>query len=410
MRGKRTTNLIALYLHVQCLLYLPFLAKAQKKGFRGGVKSYEIHVEANTLGTNLHYKLPESKVKASSKQDWLVDNDNAEMQLAINSPVLAQVNVKHPKFSMKGEWPAYKTSFKLPEDVSVASKRHDFYRKSKHSKHLKIQPKTELFNRNISSAEQASKEQTTPYKGPISSRIAGSKVTVRQIFKQKPGRKLGQEGSSEMLNISRILLPIAGLKNIDLKNPHISKAMKGVVKHARKVVDEAKMVLSDAANFITRVRKLVKVTKDHSKRRKKKVKASAVEEEMEKTTSETLVENAAKHLASVLSQDKSRTKNGRIKSGKMHDDIKNQESLQIRLVAQKNNGKEKHNKEEQKREEQDTIIGKGVSKPSYRDPAVETGNAQQNEREPRVKRRGLPDTLESILSTINGLKKLLRYH
>lgn len=98
MDGK-TSSVITLWL--TCLI---LIAEGQKNGFRGGSKSYEIHVEANSIGTNLHYKLPESKVKAASKQDWQVDNDNAEM-LAMNSPILATVNVKHPKFSMKGQWP-----------------------------------------------------------------------------------------------------------------------------------------------------------------------------------------------------------------------------------------------------------------------------------------------------------------
>ena len=87
-----------------CLLNLLLETDAQKNGFRGGSKSYEVHVEASQMGTNLHYELPESKVKAASTKDWLVDNDNTEM-LAMNSPILATVNVKHPKFSMKGQWP-----------------------------------------------------------------------------------------------------------------------------------------------------------------------------------------------------------------------------------------------------------------------------------------------------------------
>lgn len=100
---------------------------AKKSGFRGGAKSYAIKVEANTVGTNLQYELPESKVKAASPNDWLVDNDNAEMTLAINSPVLAKVMLKHPKFSMKGQWPGYKVSIKPPKDVT-STKKHEFLR------------------------------------------------------------------------------------------------------------------------------------------------------------------------------------------------------------------------------------------------------------------------------------------
>ena len=102
---------------------------AKESGFRGGAKSYAIKVEANTIGTNLQYELPESKVKAASPNDWLVDNDNAEMTLAINSPVLARISLKHPKFSMKGQWPDYKVSIKPPQDVT-STKKHEFLRKS----------------------------------------------------------------------------------------------------------------------------------------------------------------------------------------------------------------------------------------------------------------------------------------
>lgn len=397
MSGIRTASLIAIYL-LQCLFYITLDAKAQKNGFRGGSKSYEIHVEASPIGTNLHYELPESKVKAASKQDWLVDNDNAEM-IALNSPVLATVNVKHPKFSMKGQWPGYTTSFKLPEDVSVASKRHDFS-KPNHVKHQKIGSSVEQYNAILSqSGDQASGEDAKADKEPVGSGVVLSKVAERFFKQRKRGRNLRHGGSLGMLNISRLLLPIARLKNIDMKNPHVSKAMKGVIKRARKVVDEAKMVLNDAARFITGVRKLVKVTKEH----KKMTKASVVVKETEEAGSKSFPKNVSKQELS-LSQEKSGNDNGRIKSVKLHH-----QSLQSHLFNQKYNRREGQEKEWKGRLDQGARSVKGMSKRSYHDSS-EAEKAQGKEEGKKIKRRELPDTLESILYTIRGLKNLLKYH
>ena len=397
MSGKRTATLVAIYL-LQCLFCITLDAKAQKNGFRGGSKSYEIHVEASPIGTNLHYKLPESKVKAASKQDWLVDNDNAEM-IALNSPVLATVNVKHPKFSMKGQWPGYTTNFKLPEDVSVASKRHDFS-KSNHVKHQKIGSSAEKYNAILSqSGDQASGEEAKADKEPVGSGVVLSKVAERFFKQRKRGKNLRRGGGLGMLNISRLLFPIARLRNIDMKNPHVSKAMKGVIKRARKVVDEAKMVLNDAASFITGVRKLVKVTKEH----KKMTKASAVVKETE-TGSKSFPKNVLKQELSLSQEKLSRNDTGRIKSVKLH-----QHSQQSHLFNQKYNREERQQKEGKGRLEQGARSVKGVSKRSYHDSS-EAEKARGKEKEKRVKRRELPDTLESILYTIRGLKNLLKYH
>lgn len=171
MDGK-TSSVITLWL--TCLI---LVAEGQKNGFRGGSKSYEIHVEANSIGTNLHYKLPESKVKAASKQDWQVDNDNAEM-LAMNSPILATVNVKHPKFSMKGQWPEYKTSFKLPKDVSVASKRTGFS-KLNHGTHKKAERKSDQ----PGDADFSGSGQTSPARHQTTRQPTGTGVLLTKLQK-----------------------------------------------------------------------------------------------------------------------------------------------------------------------------------------------------------------------------------
>lgn len=401
MEGKTTSSVIAL-----CLTCLILAAEAQKNGFRGGSKSYEIHVEANSIGTNLHYKLPESKVKAASKQDWQVDNDNAEM-LAMNSPILATVNVKHPKFNMKGQWPEYKTSFKLPKDVSVASKRTDF---SKHQDtHKKTDKKSDQPNEDFSGSGQAS-----PARHQTTGLTWGSGVFSKLeegLFKRKPRKKLQQ--GNDMSKITRLLLPMAGLKNVDLKNPHVSDAMKGVIKHARKVVDEAKTVLNDAANFVTTVRKLVKVTKDHSKMHRKVAKASSVAKEtsaIRQTVSNGFASHASKNPSS-LSREQSQMNSALLniaEKSKQNDFKGRQKTLQRNLDAHRHSIKAKHSRIQRHREKITTGANeKGVENPSNLDSPE---NKTRNKRNSRVHRRGLAETLESILSTINGLRSLSKYH
>lgn len=381
MTGKMTSGLIAIRLF-QCLLCVILETTAQKKGFRGGAKSYEIHVEANPMGTNLHYKLPESKVKASSPADWLVDNDNAEMLLAINSPVLANVNVKHPKFSMKGQWPGYKTSFDVPKDVTVASKRHNFF-KSIHKKPDNWKPNIMKDNTGASNGFQVSKEQEKVTKETTASIDAGG-IRRRKLFAR----------SNEILNMSRFLLPIAGMKNIDVKNPRVSKAMKGVIKHARKVVNEAKMVLNDAASFITRVRKLVKVTKHHKRPSGKEEKSTIVVKETGETSQEGLVKNATKIKDSLFQKENKKYER------------KTETWPKIGVLAQSQNTKGVKRKVIKK--EQVTNRFKEMSKLSSND-SLKLGNGKDKQKEVRVKRRGLPETLESILYSINGLKHFLKY-
>lgn len=381
--------------------------QGQKNGFRGGSKSYEVHVEANTMGTNLHYELPESKVKAASKQDWQVDNDNAEM-LAMNSPVLAMVNVKHPKFSMKGQWPEYKTSFKLPKDVSVASKRADFS-KFIQGKNKKIRKAdSDQHDEDFSGNAEASRDHRADEQ-PTGSRVLLSNLAGRLFRGRKPGKKLLQGDGLDMSKITRLLLP--GMKNVDLNNPRVSNAMKGVIKHARKVVDEAKTVLNDAANFVTKVRKLVKVTKDHSKIHRQFHKVIAMETSPTTHTDGDLnsVTTQTSKNFSLSSQERSKTNSARLKvaentKGKENDLKHRKTSLQQIVDAQKHSKRVKHSANR----ENEAKIGASAKydeKRSYLD-LIETSDERKNDRKSRVHRRGLAETLESILSTINRLKGL----
>lgn len=406
MGGKTTSSFIALWL--TCII---LATEAQKNGFRGGSKSYEIHVQANSMGTNLHYELPESKVKAASKQDWQVDNDNAEM-LAMNSPVLATVNVKHPKFSMKGQWPGYKTSFKLPKDVGVASKRTDFS-KFNPGTHKKVGKKSDQHDADFSGSAQASPARHQTTRQPSGSGILLSKLAEGLFKGRKPRKKLQQENGIDMSKITRLLLPIAGLKNVDLNNPHVSYAMKGVIKHARKVVDEAKTVLNDAANFVTTVRKLVKVTKDHSKMRRKVAKASPVAKETSptrQTDSDSFATHASKNSSS-LPRERSQMNSARlnaVENTKRNDFKGRRKSLQRNLDTQKHGIKAKHSGSQGYKAKSTTgASANGVEKRPYLDSP---DDKTRNKRNSRVHRRGLAETLESILSTINGLKGLSKYN
>ena len=407
MDGKTTSSVFVLW-----LTCLTLTAEGQKNGFRGGSKSYEIHVEANSIGTNLHYKLPESKVKTASKQDWQVDNDNAEM-LAMNSPILATVNVKHPKFSMKGQWPEYKTSFKLPKDVSVASKRMGFS-KLNHGTHKKAEKKSDQ----PGDADFSGSGQASPARHQTTRQHTGSGVLLTKLaeglFKgRKPRKRLQQENGIDMSKITKLLLPIAGLKNVDLNNSHVSNAMKGVIKHARKVVDEAKTVLNDAANFVTTVRKLVKVTKDHSKINRKVTKASSVAKETSVTSltdSSGFATNTSKKVSS-LSVERNQKNSARLNAAgniKQHDFNGQQRSLQRNFDARKRNITAKHSGSHGNKEEVTTGASeKDVEKLSNLDSP---DNKTRSKRNSRVRRRGLAETLESILATINGLKALSKYH
>lgn len=404
MDAERTCLVIVL-----CLICLTLELHAQKKGFRGGSKSYEIHVEANSMGTNLHYELPESKVKATSKEDWQVDNDNAEM-LAINSPILATVNVKHPKFSMKGQWPEYKTSFKLPKDVSVASKRADFLKLFKIKTKVR---KTDLDQsvEESSGNEKASRNPRADEK-PSGSEIKLKNLAGRLFSGRKPGKKKSHDEGVDMSQITRLLLPITGMRNVNLSNPRVSSAMKGVIKHARKVVDEAKAVLNDAANFVTKVRKLVKVTKDHSKIHRQLYKVIAMETSSTKHNESKL--NSVTPNAETPSSSKDREKTASVRLKEVEGSEGRQNELNhAKASMQRTVHGHAHNEKAETpgRRENKARTGasaKGVEKRSSLD-FKDIADPRKLENKPRVHRRGLAETLESILSTINDLQGLSKY-
>ena len=208
-----------------------------------------------------------------------------------------------------------------------------------------------------------------------------------------------QENSGDVVNISKLLLPIAGMKNIDLKNPHISNAMKGVITHARKVVDEAKTVLNDAASFITRVRTLVKVTKDQTNINRKGAVTDVVAKGTGKTELKGLTAQPLKHLGP-SSQGSTKPENGnrQNRSSKLSDP-----SYRLRKKKIENGGLQSTNNSPGK---------KDVSKRSYIDPTESSKDHEKfkDSKTRAIERRGLPDTLESILYTLNGLKSILKYH
>ena len=80
--------------------------------FRGGSKSYGIHIEASKLGTNLKYELPAARVKASPSKDWEVEDNDATL-MSLLTPLYMTLRETHPKFEMKGTWPEYKMKLKI---------------------------------------------------------------------------------------------------------------------------------------------------------------------------------------------------------------------------------------------------------------------------------------------------------
>ena len=101
-----------------CIVYLWFLIIRSSSGssnFRGGTKSYGMHIEASQAGTNLHYDLPAARVKASPSKDWKVTNNDASMT-SLLTPAFMTLTEIHPKFEMGGSWPKYKMKLKIPED------------------------------------------------------------------------------------------------------------------------------------------------------------------------------------------------------------------------------------------------------------------------------------------------------
>lgn len=284
MKGssKKNTRFDNLVMAISLLCFIR-QGNTQKNGFRGGAKSYGIHVEANTVGTNLHYDLPEAKVKAAgkAKQDWLVDNDNANM-IAINSPVLASVTVKHPKFSSKGKWPGYKVNFKVPDGVSeIGAKKTDFIRPVLSEKRISsYASQRDPSGTGVLALGSGSGEKPllsgdrVPGKIPFGGNEKlpeSDEELVRRAIKRNSREVKDEDGSnssseetheslqstSPLQSIGGLLLPLQQLKNLHVKDPVVKKEMKQIVTQAKKVVSEAKIVLKDAANIVKKVKSLV---------------------------------------------------------------------------------------------------------------------------------------------------------
>ena len=464
-----------------CLLVLVLdEAGAHKAGFRGGSKSYEVHVEASSVGTNLQYELPEAKVKSGSSTNWQVDNDNAEMT-AMNSPVLATVNIKHPKFSMKGEWPGYKVTMKLPADVKVASKRTAFDRTSKSEHRQRKDIKNELSKREefSGSAQTPGDENTDGAKARETSSDSGtifSKVAAKFLKEATLRNEQKSNGGLGMFNVHGLLLPIEGLQNVDLRNPRVSQAMKGIIQHARKVVNEAKTVLSDAANFVTRVKTLVRTNtlrkkpqerlrdENDSQRAKKKVQQRRIQTErarnIEASSSTVVTQMVSRQHTKKLSTSALQG-NGKLKKNRFEKEKSKAEQTTftdgnaqstaglVTFVEQENRKKETgkqrllynevalntNSKTEKQSNESDkgkSSVRKKLSKKSatttegvtakrtyleskrderesLKSYRVPNHNQRRDKRESNNRARSSPNTLESILAAIKGLKNLLKY-
>lgn len=270
--------------------------QGQKKGFRGGDKSYGIKVEATAIGTNLQYKLPEAKAKSSSPTDWQVDNDNAEMLFAMNSPILANVITKNPKFSVKGQWPAYKTTLTLPKGVKTGSKKNelvklDAYQGSGFESESLDEEEVSGSGRNIrdEKVNDSSESGSGIYEGLENKDLEESidtssgsgfaedqesispeeqenrvmKAEKKQQDRRSDVAKIPQQQKNESeddfkdLSFEKVRLAVESLGHFNLKDQRTSKALKDIITHAKKVVREAKMVLNDVASVVTSVRDFV---------------------------------------------------------------------------------------------------------------------------------------------------------
>jgi hypothetical protein len=278
-----------------CLVF-EVSTQGQKKGFRGGDRSYGIKVEASAIGTNLQYKLPEAKAKSSSPTDWQVDNDNAEMLFAMNSPILANVITKNPKFSVKGQWPGYETTLTLPKDVKTGSKKNELTgldgiqgsgsvsdatvrNEDSPSGSGTIKVGTEndssesgsgsfegLGNKDLENTVSSSSGFGSAEGGSESRIETESKLLKAESTAQKQeqrsniARNTQAQQASDIfkdLSLEKVKLAVENLKHFNLKDPRTSKALKDIIIHAKQVVQEAKTVLSDVASVVTSVRDFV---------------------------------------------------------------------------------------------------------------------------------------------------------
>ncbi|XP_031552707.1 uncharacterized protein LOC116289904 [Actinia tenebrosa] len=271
--------------------------QGQKKGFRGGDKSYGIKVEATAVGTNLQYKLPEAKAKSSSPTDWEVDNDNAEMLFAMNSPILANVITKNPKFSVKGQWPAYKTTLTLPKGVKTGSKKNEMVVKldtyqgsgfessgealdeeevsgsSQNIKDKKVSDSSESGSGiyegsgnkdldetiDISGSGYAENEEAVSHEEQVNQVPKKESEQPEQERRSDVAQKKNNESEDDFKDLSfeKVRLAVESLGHFSLRDERTSKALKDIITHAKKVVREAKMVLNDVASVVTSVKDFV---------------------------------------------------------------------------------------------------------------------------------------------------------
>ncbi|KAK3699080.1 hypothetical protein QZH41_000607 [Actinostola sp. cb2023] len=260
------TGLNAWFLKIYFVVVLCITSEtqaAQKKGFRGGEKSYGIKVEANPIGTNLFYKLPEAKAKSSSPMDWKVDNDNAQMMVALNSPIAAFVYTTNPKFNVKGEWPGYKTKLKLPKDDTLAGSGtfvsgndEDF----SGSGSAEPQEQIDEDSSASGSSSDVDEEDSRQNYGEDVEEFKLPKRRSKVIHRTKPHQhddqgKVKKEQDDEFLK--KVKYAVEKLKHFDLNDPKTSRALKDIITHAKRVVIEAKTVLRDVVSVVRSVQYFV---------------------------------------------------------------------------------------------------------------------------------------------------------
>lgn len=273
---------------ISCLIVNTALGAGQKKGFRGGDKGYGIIVQANSIGTNLQYKLPQAIAKSSSPKDWKVDNDNAEMQFAANLPNAAIVLTKNPKFSVQGSWPGYKVNLKLPKDAKTA-KKNEMLRIDNQEISGSGADKDNLpgsdgalgsaynsKNESGSARFESDLEENVAYEGSSSSSgDEGEQDGIRTTLKrskvahlqnivsshQKP--TLNNEDNDDIF-LNKVKTAVQKLKRFDFNDPKTRKSLKDIIVHAKRVVLEAKTVLRDVASVVRSVQDFVSGNYDNA--------------------------------------------------------------------------------------------------------------------------------------------------
>ena len=108
------------------LLLILFLSDiCTSKTFHGITKSYQIHVEANDLGTNVHYDYPMAKVNSTKSRpsDWSVNNNDATLTTFL-SPIFASTYVRHPSMEVHGTLVRFPGKLKGKYKVILGKRRN----------------------------------------------------------------------------------------------------------------------------------------------------------------------------------------------------------------------------------------------------------------------------------------------